>query len=183
MRELIDRARNGDHDAYTRLISTRVDRLHATAFLIMRDRPSAEDAVQETCLKAWRDLRGLREPDRYDAWLRRLLVRTCLDHLRRRRRRPYEVELTHLHEERTDDHSRHVADREELARAFRALSPDHRAVVVLAHYEELPMTEIADALHIPVGTVKSRLHRALGLLRAAIEADARLPAGPGGEPA
>lgn len=181
MRELVERARDGDHDAFARLIAALTDRLHATAYLIMRDRPSAEDAVQEAWIKAWRDLRGLRDPDRYDAWMRRLLVRTCIDHLRHRRRRASEVELKTTHEPRTTDASRDVADRDELERAFTQLVPNHRVVVVLAHYEELTMEEIASTLHLPVGTVKSRLHHALRALRAAIEADARAPAGPRGE--
>ncbi len=181
MRELVERARDGDHIAYGRLVATRAARLYALAYLMMRDRPAAEDAVQDACIKSWRDLKSLRDPDRYDAWLRRLLVRTCIDHLRRRRRRPAEVAMAPTHEPRSGDASGAIANRDELEQAFEKLSPHHRAVVVLAHFDELSMEEIATSLGIPVGTVKSRLHYALRALRSAIEAGARMPADRRGE--
>jgi RNA polymerase sigma-70 factor (ECF subfamily) len=183
MRDLVERAQRGDHEAFSRLLSDRADRLYATAYLMLRDRPSAEDAVQDACLKAWRDLPSLRAPDRYDAWLRRLLVRACLDQVRRRRRRPSEVALLPVHAAPVADVSEQLANVDQLEHAFSRLSVDHRAVVVLSHFEDLSMSEIAATLGIPVGTVKSRLHHALRTMRGAIEADERRPTGPRGETA
>ena len=88
-RELVERAKRGDHDAFADLVHPALARLDAAARLILRDPELARDAVQEALIRAWRDLPGLRDPDRFDAWLRRLTVNACLDLLaRRRRRRP-----------------------------------------------------------------------------------------------
>ena len=93
MRELVERARDGDHDAFARILAERIDRLYALAYLVMRHRSAAEDALQDACLRAWRDLPRLRELDRFDPWLRRLVINACLDSLRRQRRRPTEIAL------------------------------------------------------------------------------------------
>ena len=93
-RDLIERARRGDHDAFTALLDVRLARLDAAARLILRDGELARDAVQEAMIRAWRDLPGLRDPERFDAWLHRLTVNACLDQIRRRKRRVIEVELT-----------------------------------------------------------------------------------------
>jgi RNA polymerase sigma-70 factor (ECF subfamily) len=177
MRELVERAQRGDHDAFARLLASGADRLYAIAFLTLRDRVDAEDADQDACLKAWRDLPGLRDADRYDAWIRRILVRACVDQLRRRRRRPTEVALLPLHAPSIPDPSGQVAAADELSRAFIKLSAEHRAVVVLSHFADLTASEIASTLDIPVGTVKSRLHHALRALRAALDSDARAATG------
>jgi RNA polymerase sigma-70 factor (ECF subfamily) len=143
------------------------------AVLIMRDSERAKDAIQEALIRAWRDLPSLRDPERYEAWQRQLLVRSCIDELRRGRRLSVEVELLDIDIPRADD-SRSVDDREALERAFRLLDADQRAVVVLHYYEGLPLDEAAAALRVPVGTAKSRLHRARATLRAALDADARV---------
>ena len=183
MHELVERARNGDHDAFAALVGLTIDRMNATAWLIARDRTIAEDAVQEACLRAWRDLPSLRDPARYEAWLRRLLVRACLDLLRRDRRSAVAATQARDPGMATSDVGGEVARRDALERAFRRLSPEHRAVVVLTHLEDLSTRETAAVLGIPPGTVKSRLHHALRGLRAALEADARIPDRPTGETA
>jgi RNA polymerase sigma-70 factor (ECF subfamily) len=172
-RELVERARRGDHDAFTELVGASIARLGAAARLILRDPDLARDAVQDAYLRAWRDLPGLRDPDRLDAWLHRLTVNACLDTIRRRRRRVIEVELTSMLPVSVTDDAVRIADRDQLERGFRRLSIDHRAVVVLHHYLDLPLEEVADVLGVPLGTVRSRLHRAMQGLRAALEADAR----------
>ena len=172
-RDLVVRARGGDRDAFARLAAAAITRLDAIARMITRDPERAKDAVQEALARAWRDLPGLRDPDRFDAWLRRLLVRTCIDEMRHARRRVIEVELTDLHHPGVNDSSLAVADRDALEHAFRRLDPVQRSLIVMYYYLDLPLSEVAEALSLPVGTAKSRLSRARETLRAALEADAR----------
>jgi RNA polymerase sigma-70 factor (ECF subfamily) len=171
-RDLAERARRGDHDAFAALVDGSLGRLYAVARLILRDSDRAHDAVQEALIAAWRDIRGLRDPDRVDAWFRRLVVRACYRQARAERRRSV-VELSVLPDEPpvSVGHELSVADRDRLHRAFGTLTAEHRAIVVLRFYLDLPLTEIDDILDIPLGTTKSRLHRATADLRAALAAD------------
>jgi RNA polymerase sigma-70 factor (ECF subfamily) len=175
-RELVVRAGRGDHDAFAELTAGALARLDAVARLILRDAELARDAVQEALVRAWRDLPRLREPERFDAWLHRLTVHACLDVARRERRRVIEVELTPLIDVPTEDGVAALADRDQLDRALRRLDPSQRALIVLRYYLDLTLPEAAAVLGIPVGTAKSRLHRSLELLRAAVSADGRLVA-------
>jgi RNA polymerase sigma-70 factor (ECF subfamily) len=184
-RELIDRAKHGDHDAFAELVDGALRRLDAAARLILRDPDLAQDAVQESLIRAWRDLPGLRDPDRFDAWLHRLLVNACLDLHRRRRRRPIEVRLSPIDFMTTPDPSSAYAEREVLDAALRRLDPGHRAVVALHYLLGMPLPEVAVSLGIPYGTAKSRLHYALTAMRTgaqvgAYQATATIP---GGNPA
>ena len=171
-RTLVDRARRGDHDAFSELVRASVARLDAAARLILRDRELAADAVQETVIRAWKNLPGLRDPDRFDAWLHRLLVRSCIDAIRHRRARPVEVELQPLDGPAFTDHASNVVDREVIDEALRRLDPKWRAIVVLHFFLGMSLPEAAATLGIPLGTAKSRLHRSLGLMRLAIGDDA-----------
>jgi RNA polymerase sigma-70 factor (ECF subfamily) len=164
----VERAKRGDHDAFAALVGAAIVRLDAAARLILRDRELARDAVQDAMMRAWRDLPGLRDPDRFDAWLHRLTVHACIDAARRRRRRPIEVALTPLDTPVITDVSALVANRDALDRALRALEPEWRAIVVLHYYLGMPLPEVADTLRIPLGTAKSRLHRSLGVLRTTV---------------
>jgi RNA polymerase sigma-70 factor (ECF subfamily) len=170
-RDLIERARRGDHDAFTSLVDVRLARLDAAARLILRDGELARDAVQEVLIRAWRDLPGLRDPDRFDAWLHRLIVNACLDLVRRRRRRVIEVELTAIDAPATPDVAGTLADRQLLDQALGRLDPGHRAVVALHYLLGMPLPEVAHALGIPVGTAKSRLHYALAAMRTTVTAE------------
>jgi RNA polymerase sigma-70 factor (ECF subfamily) len=172
-RELVEQARGGDRDAFSALAASVVDRLYATAVLILHDHSLADDATQETIVRAWRDLPSLRDPDRFDAWLRRLLVNACRDEGRRHRRRRPEMALLPSHEPSVADSSAALAARDALERGFRRLSPEHRTAVVLRHYLGLSLAEVAEAIDAPLGTAKSRVHHATLALRAALEADAR----------
>ena len=169
---LIEQARDGDREAFGRLATGEIERLLAIARLILRDTELAEDAVQETLLRCWRQLPNLREVDRFDGWLYRILVHAAADEAKHYRRFnstirdiPVEPAIT--------DAGQSVADREQLERGFRRLSFDHRAVLVLHHYAGWPLSEIAIALGVPVGTAKSRYHYAISAMRAALEAEAR----------
>ncbi|MEW6225612.1 MAG: RNA polymerase sigma factor [Chloroflexota bacterium] len=172
-RDLVVRARGGDRDAFARLAAAAISRLDAAARLITRDPERAKDAVQEALARAWRDLPGLRDPDRFDAWLRRLLVRACIDELRRARRHAIEIELTELHHPAVADSAVALADRDALERGFRRLDPEQRSLIVLYYYLGLSLAEAADALNVPAGTAKSRISRARDALRAALDADSR----------
>jgi RNA polymerase sigma-70 factor, ECF subfamily len=172
-RELIGQARRGDHDAFAELVDAELRRLDAAARLILRDASLAQDAVQDALIRAWRDLPGLRDPDRFEAWLHRLTVNACLDLLRRRRRRPIEVELLAIDSMRMPDHARAFDERELLDASLRRLDPQHRAVVALHYLLGMPLPEVAVSLGIPYGTAKSRLHYSLATMRAGALADAQ----------
>ena len=176
-RDLVERARRGDHDAFAELAGAAITRLDGAARLILRDPEQAKDAVQNALFRAWRDLPTLRDPDRFDAWLHRLLVRACIDEARRLRRHRVDVELTVSSSPSVIDDAARILDHDELRRGFDRLRPEERALIVLHHYLDLPMPQVASTLGIPLGTAKSRLHRGLLVMRAALDADARL--GPG----
>jgi RNA polymerase sigma-70 factor (ECF subfamily) len=167
-RDLVERARRGDHDAFAALAGAAIARLDAAARLILRDRELARDAVQDAMMRAWRDLPGLRDPEKFDAWLHRLTVHACIDAARHRRRRPIEVELNVLDSPTVADISSQVIDRDLLDRGLRALEPEWRAIVVMHYYLGMPLPDAAAALGIPLGTAKSRLHRSLGVLRSTV---------------
>ena len=172
---LVRRAQEGDHGAFTRLTETYDDRFHGIAYGILRDMELAEDAVQHAFLTLWTDLPTLREPAAFEAWSYRLLVRACYAASRRERRWMPSL-LAERHEDPTGDGGlRAVIDRDQLGRGFRRLSVEQRTIVVLRHYLDLPIERVAAVLDIPPGTARSRLHRALQALRAALEADARAP--------
>jgi RNA polymerase sigma-70 factor (ECF subfamily) len=174
-RRLVERAGKGDHDAFAELARAAVVRLDQAARLILRDPELARDAVQDGLIRAWRDLPKLRDPDRFDAWLHRLTVNACIDQARRRRRRPIEVELTQIHAPAVTDTAGALADRDFVDGVLRHLNERERAIVVLHYFLGMPLTDVAATLGIPVGTVKSRLHRALGEMRIAITTDSATP--------
>jgi RNA polymerase sigma factor (sigma-70 family) len=169
-RTRVERAAEGDRDAFAELAAQTIDRLYRVAYRICRDPEIARDATQQALLEAWRDLASLRDPDRWEAWTYRLVVRACYRESRRERRLVGNVHLLSIDQPTVPDSALSLADRDELERAFRGLSAEHRAVVVLHHYVGLPLTEVADALGIPAGTARSRLHHATRRLRAALEA-------------
>ena len=170
--DLVQRAQSGDREAFAVLAGAAVDRLYAVARLILRDAELAEDAAQETLVRAWRDLPSLRDVGRFDAWIYRLNVRACADIGRQRRR--WRAELTVVPSEPIEhDRSAELADRDELERGLRRLSEAQRTILVLTYYLGFGPGDVAEALDIPVGTAKSRLHYAIEALRAALAADAR----------
>jgi RNA polymerase sigma-70 factor, ECF subfamily len=169
---LVERARSGDHDAFSVLVRASVPRLLGAATLILRDQDRAQDAVQEALVQAWRNVRALRDLEAWDAWLYRLTVNACYRSAKTvKRRSVVELQLTLDREPVDDDPSRIIADRDLLGRALGRLPVDQRAVMVLHFFLDLPLTEAADVLGIPVGTAKSRLHRGLETLRIAFTGD------------
>ena len=173
-RELVRRAIEGDHDAFSSLVDASADRLFAVANLILRDSDRAQDAVQDALISAWKDVRALRDPDAWDAWTYRMTVWSCYRVAKKDRRRN-RVELRVVPDPEPSspfDAPRALADRDLVERELNDLPLDHRAVVVLRFYLDLPLDAVADILDIPVGTVKSRLHRAIASLRASMTAKA-----------
>ena len=165
--ELVERAQRGDRAAFTALATAWTDRCYALAYRILRDPHRAQDAAQQAMLGVWRDLPTLRDSDRFEAWLHRLVVHACYAEARSERRWSARVRPI-LDVVSGSDEMGAVAERDELEAAFRLLSPEHRAVVVLHHHLGYPLTEIATTLGIPVGTARSRLHYAVRQLRAAL---------------
>ena len=172
-RTLVQRAIQGDEEAYASLMTMAGDRLLAIAFRILRDLQAAEDAVQVALVSAWRDLPSLRDPDRFEAWLTRLLIRACYAEARRHRRWSVRMRVLPLEGPEGPDTTLSIADRDQLDRGFQRLPVDQRAIFILHHYLGWTHAEIAQNLDIPIGTAKSRLYYATQTLRAALEADAR----------
>jgi len=171
-RDLVEQAKAGDLDAFAQLVKASAPRLTGVAYLILRDAHRAEDALQDALLLAWRDVRALRDPDAWDAWLRRLTVRACYKAAGKERRRS-KVEL-HVPPDsgvaRTPDTSAHVAEREWVLSELGQLDIDRRTVLVLHYYLDLSLPEVAEILDIPYGTVTSRLHRGLEQMRRSMHA-------------
>jgi RNA polymerase sigma factor (sigma-70 family) len=174
-RALVDRAKQGDGEAFDALARAAGDRCMAIACRILRDVDLAEDAVQAALITAWRELRTLRDPDAFEPWLHRILTHACYAEARRRRRWSAAIRVLPVEATSGPDDTLTVHDRDQLERAFRRLTLEQRAVLVFHHYLGLPLSEVADRLDIPVGTVKSRVHFATSALRASLEADDRTP--------
>jgi RNA polymerase sigma-70 factor, ECF subfamily len=173
-RDLVVRAQAGDVDAFSALTLGSTTRLHAAARLILRDDEAAKDAVQDALFGAWLNLRGLRDPDRFDAWLHRLLINACYRAAKRHRtRQVVELQVSTEPNAGAPDIQRAIATRDQLERGFRRLSTEQRAVLVVRHYLGLSLLETADALGVPLGTVQSRLNRATAAMRAVLDADDR----------
>jgi RNA polymerase sigma-70 factor (ECF subfamily) len=173
-RRLVERAMHGDEEAFDIMIGRIGDRLHSVARRILRDTTLAQDATQEALLDAWRNLPRLKDPDRFEAWAYRLLVNACHAEARRERRHRGNLRLLPHDEPMIPDSASRIAIQDQLDRAFRQLSLEHRTVVVLVHYLGQTPSEAADTMGTPVGTARSRLHYALEHLRAAVDADARV---------
>ena len=172
MRDVVERAMRGDREAFGVLVVHTSDRMYAIATRILRDAELAEDALQSALLTAWRQLPTLRDPDRFDAWVRRLLVHACYAEARRQRSWAANVRVLPVDGPAAPDTTVSVVDRDALDRAFRRLTIEQRAVFVLHHHAGLQLVEIAETLGVPAGTARSRLHYATRALRAAVEADA-----------
>lgn len=174
--DLVVRAQRGDREAFGLLAAELVQRFVGAARRILRDVDLAQDAAQQALLATWQDLPTLRDPARFEAWSYRLLVRACYAESRRERRAAQNLRVLPAQRDAVEDATGGVLDREELEAGFRRLSTEHRTVLVLHHYLDLPLDRVAEVLGIPVGTAHSRLHNAMRGLRAAIDADARPPA-------
>jgi len=164
----------GDHDAFAQLADAAFPRLYGTAGLILGDEPAAQEAIQAALIRAWQDLPRLRDPERFEAWLYRIAINACHDEGRRRQRvRQREIGLGAMDPGAPNDPLTWVADRDELDRAFVRLTPHQRTILALVFYRDMTLPQAAAAIGAPLGTAKSRLHRALEALRAAVAAEGR----------
>jgi len=171
--DLVARAQKGDQRAFEKLTRANHPRLYRVALGILRDPHLAEDATQQAHVDIWRHIRRLRDPSKFEGWSYRLLVNACYDEAKRRPRWVSDSKMQPADEPRASDAFGVVIDRDVLERGFERLSVDHRAVIVLRHLLDLPPEQVAEALDVPVGTVGSRLSRAMESLRAVLESDAR----------
>ncbi len=178
--ELIQLARERDEAAFTMLVRPRLEALLRTATAILGREPDARDALQAALTNAWTNLPRLRDPDRFEAWLTRILVNECRVALRRRARtKVRELPMDEVLATNASPSLRHpgpedaLADRLALDRAFERLPADARVVLVLHHFEGRSVEAIADTLAIPAGTVKSRLHTARRALERELEKESR----------
>ena len=176
MRDLVERAQRGDREAFAALAELSIGDLYNLARLMLADSDLAQDAVQEALIGAWRDLRALRDPDRFRPWLHRILVNSVY-RAARNERRASRLQIVAAADLGTPDPARDLENREEIDRGFSRLSAEHRAVLVAHHYLGLSDDEVAEMLGVPPGTVKSRLHRATAAMRAELDADSRRSAG------
>jgi RNA polymerase sigma-70 factor (ECF subfamily) len=172
---LVDQARRGDEEAFDALARMVGDRCMSIAVRILRDADLAEDAVQAALVMAWRELRTLRDPDRFEPWLHRILTNECYAEARRRTRWSANIRVLPLDDAGDAADILTVNDRDQLERAFRRLTLEQRAVLVFHHYVGLSLPEVAQRLDIPLGTAKSRLHHATSAVRASLQADDRTP--------
>ena len=172
-RDLVEAAQRGDQSAFVDLVRLHGDRLFAIAQRILRDVDRAEDALQDALVIAWRDLPSLRDPDRFEAWVHQLLTNVCISQAVRERRRITQLRLLPHDQEAAPDDLLSIADRDQLDRGFRRLTPNERAILVLHHFVGYTLAEVAEVLGIPAGTVRSRLHHAHRAMRAALDAEAR----------
>ena len=171
-RSVVEAAQRGDREAFQEVAFALSDHLFGVAHRVLRDFDAAGDALQMALVRIWRDLPSLRDPDRLEAWAHRALIRACHDQLRSTRRVPVGPRAVPA-QPLSEDPAVAVSDREEVERAFRQLTADQRAVIVLQYYRDLSLPEIAELLGVPIGTVRSRAHYAKRVMRAAIEADSR----------
>jgi RNA polymerase sigma-70 factor (ECF subfamily) len=168
--DLVERAADGDIDAFEALVAARLNRAFRTASAILGSEADAHDVVQEAFVATWRHLPKLRDRSRFDAWLNRTIVNRCRDALRQRRR-SREVALDEALDHRTEDSTRVAADMAAFTTAFERLSVDHRHLLVMHHLHRVPVADLARELGIPEGTTKWRLHAARAALTRALEAD------------
>lgn len=168
-RDLVERARSGDQEAFADLVHLVSDTLYGVARRILRDPGLAEDVLQNALVTIWRKLPHLRDADRFEGWAFRILVHACYADASRNRRWALQVRVLPLERASDSDDIGAISDHDELEHAFRRLPLDQRAVFVLHHHVGLPLVTVAETLGIPQGTARSRLHYATRALRAAFD--------------
>jgi len=161
----------GDADrfaAFETLAETHIYEAYKLANAILADPPAAQDAVHDAFVKAWERWSSLRDPAKFDAWFRRIVVNTCRDQLREAKHRQA-VDVAGQTDLAARDSSLDVDERLQVEQALARLKPDDRILLALRYYHDLKLEDIADFLDVPTGTVKSRLSTAHTKLRSMLE--------------
>ena len=166
--ELVTAARDGDRHAFAELVDLESCEAIGLCLSILRCRPDAEDAAQEAFVRAWRQLPSLRDPDLWGGWFRRLTVTAAIDYHRKRRNGNL-VPFDGQEPPPLPDVQHSLAARDETRRLISGLESKDQILLVLRFGHDLELPQVAEALGIPVGTAKSRLHRTLARLRAEME--------------
>lgn len=169
---LVRRAARGDALAFEQLVTVSAERAFRIARAILGNDSDAGDATQDAFVSAWRELPRLRDPDSFDAWLRRILVNACRAQLRGRKRvREISFDETFDQREPGPTIPDLVGDTDLLAHAFERLDPDKRSILVLHYLNHEPVAAIANTFGVPVGTAKWRLSEARAALHRALAAE------------
>lgn len=166
--DLVTAARRGDRDAFAELVDLESREAIGLSLSILRCQPDAEDAAQEAFVRAWRRLPALRDADLWGGWFRRLTVTSAIDYYRRRRN-GHLVPFNGQEPPPLPDAQHSLAARDETWRLISRLDAKDQMLLVLRFGHDLELPQVAEALGIPVGTAKSRLHRTLARLRAELE--------------
>lgn len=161
--ELVVRAKAGDRHAYDELVGPLIDQAFRLAYGMLHDRSAAEDAVQEAATRAWRKLDHLREGTEIRPWFLAIVANQCRNTARGRWWSVLRLDIAPATP--AGDFEEQVATGADLRRALRKLAPEHREVLVLHYYLDLPLEEVARIAGIPLGTVKSRINRGVSALR------------------
>jgi RNA polymerase sigma-70 factor (ECF subfamily) len=164
--------RSGDHEAFAKLFEQYKNLVYKTAYLMLGNPQDAEEALQEIFVLVYRSLAGY-DPHKgsFTTWLYRVSMNYCLNQRRKRRVEALRLDAAERTSAESPATAVELADRDAVREAIAELGQDQRAVVVLRYYFELPYQEIAQVLGVPVGTVKSRLDRALRMLRGILKAN------------
>ncbi len=183
--DLLRRCRAGDEKAFRELVTRYQRQVYSVSLRMVRSVEDAEDVTQETFVRVFRSI------DRYDpgrpfgAWIFTIAARLSIDHLRRRRTRPFSLVQRDpgSDEDRTldvldpglqpDELTSHLEEERRAQDLIDRLPPHYKIVVMMRHQQDLSYEEIAAALHLPLGTVKARIHRARALLKDYIQGGAR----------
>ena len=177
--ELVEACQAGESSAFDLLVARWEDRIRGASYRLLGSEDEARDATQEAFLKAYKGLPDFKREARFSSWLYRIAVNLCRDRLRRRKGKTV-VSLEALEEAgsliATRDPGAHdlllqIDLRRTVRRAIAELSEEQREVVILKEYQGLTFLEIAQALDLPVSTVKTRLYRGLGQLRLRLQSD------------
>ena len=168
-RELVLAAQQGDETAFARLIAAEAPRIYRAVLAVVRSPEDAQEVIQDASIRAWRQLGGLRDADSWPAWYRRIAMRQAIDRANRQaRKRLHEIDLDSVADSTGGDPTSGWADRQAVMDALGQLATEDRVLLGLRFGADLAVADVAAALDVPLGTAKSRLHRALGRLAAAM---------------
>jgi RNA polymerase sigma-70 factor (ECF subfamily) len=174
--EIVARVRNGDREAFAKLVLKYQSRVLTLATRLLDNRSEAEDIAQDIFVKIFQSLHDFRGASRFSTWLYRITVNHCLIHIRRRTRQQQTLVVTEpedwIQESPASNPHKTLEQKERWALVqakLQLLSPEHRTIILLRDFEGLSYEEIADVLQLESGTVKSRLHRARMELKALLE--------------